>query len=382
MKDSISIFVFIDAFGWEIYQRYGFLKNLLPYAKKLETTFGFSSAADPSILTGRYPDEHTHWSSFVYDPYNSPFKPLRLLSYLPPALVNNWTVRHNLSKVIKKLYRYTGYFEMYLVPFAYLPYFDYLEKKDYYVPGGIMQTDTIFDWCVKKEIPYFCSNWRHNEEDIVKENLQAISTGKPEFCFVYLPKLDAVMHEFGPESWQTAMKLEWLETQVQKIYSYAQRIYHKVNLSVFSDHGMAPVSRAVDIQALVEKTNLKYGVDYLAFYDSTMVRFWFLTQDSRNIMEQILNSIPEGRILPEEELKQMHVHFPHNKFGEMFFLMQEGILINPSFMGNKVIKGMHGYHPRDAHSSAVLLSNQVLPGSINSIIHIRRIMEMELATGK
>ena len=71
---KLALYTFIDAFGWEIYQRYGFLNDILPNARKLETTFGFSSAADPSILTGRYPDQHTHWSSFYYDPDNSPFK--------------------------------------------------------------------------------------------------------------------------------------------------------------------------------------------------------------------------------------------------------------------------------------------------------------------
>ncbi|MDD4805709.1 MAG: hypothetical protein PHO35_02850, partial [Candidatus Cloacimonetes bacterium] len=60
----LALYVFIDALGWEIYQKYGFLADLNLNSRRLETTFGFSSAADPSILTGRYPDEHTHWSSF------------------------------------------------------------------------------------------------------------------------------------------------------------------------------------------------------------------------------------------------------------------------------------------------------------------------------
>ena len=75
---KLAIYTFIDAFGWEIYQQYGFLNKLLPHSRKLETTFGFSSAADPSILTGRYPDEHGHWSSFYYSPETSPFKHFNL----------------------------------------------------------------------------------------------------------------------------------------------------------------------------------------------------------------------------------------------------------------------------------------------------------------
>ncbi|MCB5296270.1 MAG: hypothetical protein LHW52_06945, partial [Candidatus Cloacimonetes bacterium] len=171
---KLAMYVFIDALGWEIYKRYGFLEELAPESRKLKTTFGFSSAADPSILTGRYPDEHTHWSSFIYDPQNSPFRGMHYLAKLPPKIFDRWRVRHNLSKLIKRLHSFTGYFELYSVPFKHLPYFDYLEKRDYFVPGGILATDTIFDWCVQHDIPYYCSNWRHSEDQILLENKKVI----------------------------------------------------------------------------------------------------------------------------------------------------------------------------------------------------------------
>ncbi|MCK9335550.1 MAG: hypothetical protein M0Q99_09585, partial [Candidatus Cloacimonetes bacterium] len=79
---KLTMCVFIDALGWEIYRKYGFLTQLAPNSRRLKTTFGFSSAADPSILTGRYPDEHTHWSSFIYDPANSPFKWMKVWAKL------------------------------------------------------------------------------------------------------------------------------------------------------------------------------------------------------------------------------------------------------------------------------------------------------------
>jgi predicted AlkP superfamily pyrophosphatase or phosphodiesterase len=378
MKKKIALYVFIDAFGWEVYQKYGFLNQLLPHHRRLETTFGFSSAADPSILTGRYPNEHTHWSSFIYDPYNSPFKHLKLLSFLPPRIFDTWRVRHTTSKLIKKLKGYTGYFELYSVPFALLPLFDYLEKHDYFVPGGILKTDTIFDWCVQRDIPYYCSNWRHSEEQIIRENLMEISQGKINLAYIYLPKLDAVMHEFGPIAPQTEAKIHWLETQVTKIYNFTQKLYDEVSLYIISDHGMAPVTHGFDVMKVIADTGLTYGKDYVAFYDSTMARFWDLTGKSRAIITQALSTVSDGYILPDNELAEMHVDFPHTKFGEFFFLMNEGVLLNPSFMGKKIIAGMHGYHPQAAHSYSFIASNQVLSESINSITDIRKTMEMEL----
>lgn len=375
----LALYFFIDALGWEIYQHYGFLQSLGLNSRKLKTTFGFSSAADPSILTGRYPDEHQHWSSFIYDPINSPFKRMGLLSKLPSRIFDRWRVRHNLSKLIKLYHSYTGYFELYSVPFAYLPYFDYLEKKDYFVPGGILATDTIFDWCVDHDIPYYCSNWRHTEDRILIENKKKISEARIKFAYVYLPKLDGIMHNYGPFSNNTEAKLRDLEQKITDIANFAKRLYDEVSIYIISDHGMAPVTSSFDLKKNIDALGYEYGKDYLAFYDSTMARFWWQDNKAKDDILNYLASLDCGYIVPQEELKRLRVYFPHRKFGDQYFLMNEGILLNPSFMGIKVIPGMHGYHPDDKYSYSIMLSNRTIPNEIQSITDIRKTMENELA---
>jgi len=377
--NKLAIYTFIDAFGWEVYKQYGFLNDLLPNSRKLKTTFGFSSAADPSILTGRYPDEHGHWSSFYYSPETSPFKWFKWLSYLPSRIFDRWRVRHILSKLIAKCYQYTGYFELYSVPFAKLPQFDYLEKYDYFVPNGILKTDTIFDWCVAQEIPYYCSNWRHTEEQIIEENKEVIRQGEIKMNYLYLPKLDGLMHNVGTQNKQVKEKIQWLESQVRDVYDTACEHYESVSLYVISDHGMANVSGSIDLIKRIESLGLTYSDDYVAMYDSTMARFWFNNENARSKIETELSLISEGRIVSDAELEEMHVPHQDKKFGELFFLMNVGLLINPSYMGLNVIPGMHGYHPDDKHSYASILSNQNIPDNINSITDIRKTMESELS---
>lgn len=376
---KLTMCVFIDALGWEIYRKYGFLTQLAPNSRRLKTTFGFSSAADPSILTGRYPDEHTHWSSFIYDPANSPFKWMKVWAKLPPIIFDRWRVRHYLSRVIKASHLWTGYFELYSVPFRYLPYFDYLEKRDYFVPGGILATDTIFDWCVQKEIDYYCSNWRESEENILLANKKKISEAKIKFCYVYLPKLDGIMHNYGPFSEATQAKLKSLEMQISDLFSYASRIYDDVSLYVISDHGMAPVHDSFDLMPLINSLPYEYGKDYIAFYDSTMARFWFFNDQARSAIISLLGTLECGSIVDQEEMKQLRVWFPHDRFGQLYFLMNEGILLNPSFMGLKPIPGMHGYHPDADHSYSIMLSNRTIALDVQSITDIRKTMESELA---
>ncbi len=378
MGKKLTLFVFIDAFGWEVYSRYGFLGELLPNARRLETTFGFSSAADPSILTGRYPDEHTHWSCFYYNPENSPFKPLKLLSFLPRRLFDRWRVRHLLSKVLKKVYGWTGYFQLYSVPFNVLPYFDYLEKKDYFVPGGILRTDTIFDYCAENGIDYHCSNWRKDETEVVEDLKKDIEREKIKFAYLYLPQLDAVMHEYGTEAAEVEAKICELEQKVRDVYEFARQHYDEVALYAISDHGMADVTENVDLISKVDSAGLKFGEDYVAMYDSTMARFWFMNDKSRQTINSLLKEVDQGYIVPEEELKQMRVFFADHKFGETIFLMNSGVLIVPSFMGLHSVPGMHGYHPLAKDSYCFILGNNSIGENINSITDIRKVMEREI----
>ncbi len=378
MGSKLTLFTFLDAFGWEVYKRYGFLNDYMTNVQPLKTTFGFSSGADPSILTGRYPDEHTHWSSFYYSPETSPFKAMKVLDFLPSIIFDRWRVRHWASKFIAKYYGFTGYFQIYSVPFSVLPYFDYLEKKDYFVPNGILKTDTIFDYCYQKKIPYFCSNWRLGEKENLKIAIDVIEQGKVKFLYLILPHLDAVMHKYGPQHPKVEEKIRWLEVEVRKVINKAKEKYDEVSFYGISDHGMAKVVGSIDLKKTIDATNLNFGKDYIAMYDSTMARFWFKNKRAENLIIQILQSEKLGRIINDDELKKMHVFFADRKFGELFFLMNPGYLINPSFMGLNVIPGMHGYHPDDVDSYSFIGSNREISSNIKSITDIRKTMEMEI----
>lgn len=379
---KLSLFVFIDGFGWQVYNKHGFNHKAIDTRKKLKTTFGFSSGADPSILTGRYPNEHTHWSSFYYDPKNSPFKFCKYLSFLPKRIFDRFRPRHYLSRLMKVINGYTGYFEIYSVPFAHLPYFDYLEKQDYFVPNGILKTDTIFDWCVQNDIPYHCSNWRKSETYNINALKKEIDKKEIEFSYLYLPTLDGVMHTYGTEHQNTKDKLQWLEKQIEDVYDYAQDNYDEVSLHIFSDHGMCDTKDSIDLISIIEKSNLDYGKDYVAMYDSTMARFWFLNENARVKIEDILKKQTSGIIVDDDELKRMNVFFEDRRFGELFFLTNPGTLINPSYFGLKAIPGMHGFHPDHKDSDALMFSSTTIDSNINSITDIRKVMEKEIRNEK
>ena len=118
--------------------------------------------------------------------------------------------------------------------------------------------------------------------------------------------------------------------------------------------------------------------DYAVVYDSTMARFWFFNDRARWLVSECLKGIPEGRVIEDEELARLGALFPDRYFGELIFLVQEGVLITPSHMGARPIRGMHGYHPGDRHSYAALCTNQeTIPEDIRAIPDIFRLMTQD-----
>jgi hypothetical protein len=138
----------------------------------------------------------------------------------------------------------------------------------------------------------------------------------------------------------------------------AKSHYDETRLYVFSDHGMANCDELLDLKRAIEELDLRMPQDYAVVYDSTMARFWFFNDRARWKVTECLKNVREGRIVDDEELKQLGAFFPDRYFGELIFLVKEGVLITPSHMGARPIRGMHGYHPDDPNSFAFICTNQ------------------------
>jgi predicted AlkP superfamily pyrophosphatase or phosphodiesterase len=378
-KPKLSLFIFIDAFGQEVFLRHPFfLQELIRDQKKLDTILGYSSACDPSIISGKLPCEHLMWSSFYYDPQGSPFKWTRVLSMLPDAVFRRGRVRHVLSKLIKRVLGFTGYFQLYGVPFAILPLFNYAEKKRIWEPGGLLRGKTIFDELAQRGIPHYVHDSAVSDETRLARLTADIEAQRIEFAYCSLGRLDALMHAAGTTDPKVTDLIHWYDRQVRRLIATAETHYEDVAWYVFTDHGMHDITEGYDLIADVRKTGLRWNRDYVAFYDSTMARFWFLNDAARQKITTLLCRHPKGRILSAEELTLEGVFFADGMYGELIFLMNSGLQIVPSFMGVKQIRGMHGYHPQDADSAASICSNRDLPADLTKIHQIYHLMHKEL----
>jgi hypothetical protein len=373
----LSIVAFIDALGWEVLKGRRFLESELPYRRPLRSVFGFSSACVPSILSGRMPDEHGHWSFFYRTRERSPLAGLRWLRHLPEGLTSRGRVRSKLSRLVQKRLGFDGYFQLYNIPFDHVDRFDYCEKKDLFSAGGLNRGESIFDRLDRAQVPYHVSDWRCTEDDNLASLVEDIEAASIRFAFLYMADMDALLHEVGKTSTRVDEKLAWYEGRLRALLECAGRHYDEVRLFVCSDHGMATVTTHVDLMSRIEALPLMQGRDYLATYDSTMARFWFDNPEAEAQIRRALDEVAEGRVLSREELDELGCAFEGDQYGELIFLLDAGAIILPSHMGTRPITGMHGYHPDHEDSDAALLSNVPPPADPRAITDVFHLMVTE-----
>jgi hypothetical protein len=378
MKKILPLFVFIDACGWEIIKDLPFAQTFAPFRRRLTSVFGYSSACIPSILSGAWPAEHRNWCYFVYDPKHSPFRGLRPLRFLPNALTSRRRFRRWLGKFIKLRLNFRGYFDLYNIPFRYISLFDFTEKKSPLQPAGMNRGTNIFDFLVSRGIPYHVGNPALSERRNLTEVTARINAEDIDFAFIYWPELDGLLHRVGNRSAEVPLKLAVYERWIEDLLRAAREHYEEVRLYIFSDHGMANCESLLDLRARIEGLPARMEHDYVVVYDSTMARFWFFNDEARRQITECLRQVPQGRILEDNELEEMGALFPDRYFGELIFLVDEGVLIVPSHMGERPLRAMHGYHPTAPQSYAALMSNQPdVPASITAIPDLYRLMTAE-----
>ena len=266
-----------------------------------------------------------------------------------------------MSRAVGSYLGFNGYFNLYNVPFERLPYLDYTERKDLYEAGGIISGHpTLFDRLREERISFELADWRASEASNIEALSRAIRARGVDFAYLYLARLDGIMHAAGPSDPAASTHIRGYEATILKMVDLAEKNYDEVRLHVFSDHGMAPIRQVVDLRSQTDALGLTFGKDYGAVYDSTMARFWYLRPGVQGRIESALRRVTHGRWFETEEQKIAGCHFDDARYGHGMFLLNPGVLLCPSDMGERPIAGMHGYHPTDADSTAFFGSSEAI----------------------
>jgi predicted AlkP superfamily pyrophosphatase or phosphodiesterase len=170
---------------------------------------------------------------------------------------------------------------------------------------------------------------------------------------------------FGPDPTAFDDQLIRIDKYVEDLVTLLRKKSQNLNVLVMSDHGMSKVNETLDILAELRKLRSRIYEDYVAFVDSTMIRFWFFNEEAALEISELLGQIKCGHTLTTTEKELLKIPIDP-KFGETIFVLDEGYLLHPSFFSAKSdVKGMHGYaYPRTPEAFPAIIMNGEIVKSI------------------
>ncbi len=185
-----QLVILIDALGWELCQRHGFLKAELPFRGPVRTVLGFSSGAIPTLLTGLWPAQHGRWNLLYYDPAQSPFRSWRGLEKCPDAWVNHRLGR-KLAQWAGRHWLHAGPgFDCVISP-RWLSRMAWAEPRYLFNLEGMEQDCWLFQRLKRAGIGWQIYSYQQGrDQQLVAQAITELRYGRKEFLFVYLCELD------------------------------------------------------------------------------------------------------------------------------------------------------------------------------------------------
>src|SRR5437870_264037 len=298
MRRSLVVLI-VDALGWRsACETPGFAPSL-PHRRRIETILGFSSGALPTLFTGRMPSEHGRWLMFQRARARSPFAGFHWTRVLPPRVQRSEALRRMLSRVVERR-GVRGYFHLYDVPRWLLPQFDIAEREDIFAPGGL-PVDSLWDAVERRGLSWRRWNWRTPEAENLQQIERCVASAEPAVMVCYTAELDAALHHEGTNGAGVRTRLGRYSALLERLAAVGAAADRAPWLYLVADHGMVDVSATVDVMGRLARLPVRWPRDYLAFFDSTMARFWWRGARARALVREALGPALHGRWLTSAE---------------------------------------------------------------------------------
>jgi hypothetical protein len=357
---------FIDAFGPRQLEVLAEVFDFLPYRRALTGTMGYSSGALPTILTGASPAVHGRMCLFSAPARerSGVLSPLSWLGLLPRIVHERGRVRSLAARVLARTSGLTGYVALHRVPPAAFRWLDIPEREDMFRARDIGGAPTFLADARRAGLDVYAAPWQLGEEERWQHAQATLAARQPRLTFLYAGALDGALHRHG--------------NQVSTIRQVGGRIAREIGKArtalsaglehgvadvltlVVGDHGMADVDQVIDPRPALQRL-----AGQRLFVDSTMMRFWGTQSELERARLALERLRTPGIWLDRTALGARDVPTRDAPYGDAIFVLDEGVLFAPSFLGGRV-RGMHGYDTACASANAALASDHEIPASVGS----------------
>ena len=356
------------------------------YYKRVIPGYGFCERTE--ILTGLHSDESGFFTAIGYDPDNSPYSGvsyLNVLNYIENIIPKKLRVpfkkkpggfyrafRHMINKLLLTKYS-SGSLKPYAIPYSFLPYLNLTEDNINFSDRNQFSVPSIIDLLKDKGKDIYIESFtglnfsseNNSDNSRLDSAINNINDDRYALFLIYIEELDAIGHNYGPNSEEIDASLKSLDTRLKQFYSKVTIEKPDSNFIYLGDHGMSEVSKVVDVERELHKIEsrltLKKHRDYIYFLDSTIMRIWFMSDEKKKKFQKELsnNSIlnQNGFFLNEQFAKEHNIPWGNRKYGDLVWIANNSTLIFPDFFHREYpYKGMHGYNPNLKENQGVCIT--------------------------
>ena len=311
----------------------------------VRTLLAYSCAIWPSIFTGQYPDELDLWTEYhrLVNPRSS--SSAKLLQLLPGL-----RAQRSVAYVMQSLLRLAGV-ELDLeptLPPAIRRYFGRLGSDYRRLPSVPIYSDTL----ISAELEGRGLTWDYiflSDATSASVADLAARARTVDLLIVVVSDTDHFGHVFRPLSQRFGVFLHRLDAWVGELREAVLAIDPSSTFLLTSDHGMTPVTKAIDVWRPLQKSGLRPGRDALVFLNATVMVAWFESGRAERIIEDIVAQEPTLRKLTRDEIGREHLAFSGRRYGDALYLAEPGVQLVPNFVSleRRAAAGAHGYSPDD-----------------------------------
>jgi hypothetical protein len=360
----LTLCVLLDAFRPDYIRHAPYLRALSGgQIGELREPFGFLPRA--AYFGGLTPEQIGFTNMYACDSERSPFGLARAFDtrLVSPVIYESCGVRRLIEESARA--KVTPFARAYVstaqIPLSLLPSFSVVEV---YAPWDRrVGYRSLFHDLDDANQPWFECSWPGtnlladtSDRGIVQAALDRAGP-HARFGLVHLQALDACGHIFGPGAPETRDCISATDGLVEILVESLRQRFDAVDVVIFGDHGMVPVTRGIDVAARLAAAPLRAGVDFTYFIDSTMVRVWLHTGPAKRIIPALLSAIPGAHLLDDDDLRRFHAAGCDPRNGELFLLADPGVVFCPNFFqtGDAFPRGMHGYDPDCADNRGIFI---------------------------
>ena len=354
------LLVFVDALPYASLEEAPFLRSL-PSVARLVPGLGYSVNVKAEIFGGYRPDDAGFFCEWMYDPEGGGGRRWlwSVLARVSPA-GTYWD--RALHKMVSRLLRV----ELANIPWALRGQFQKAPVNAY--EDGF-PLPTVFSRLrgLRKVLYSRYPGGTDRDRSAVADAREAVRTRACERLFLALADLDHVTHRVGVGLPEHRAKVRSLDASLRELAEECWTINGAAQVMVVSDHGMANTRRTV-APHLDRHFGRPSERGYAYFVDATLLRVWTAQPGLAEEVAQHLAGLGWGHCLSVEERQRYGLTAA--RFGDIIFLLDEGLVFSPNFFGVRPPRAMHGYAPELESQHGVVATSASLPGSPSSLTSV------------